>query len=154
MASNAALNGCVSTLAQSLSMLSSSLDALNHSTSDFPRVSTILSNIRVFELVPDSHISNAQADLAKEIEPQITQLLSRAEVELAKLERKRVALSSKADLLQVRLDETQSQSQLRQKSLPTDEQRERLKYLKMKRERLEYSLSNLNLKVSYLYSWS
>ena len=55
----------------------------------------MLSNRRHFELVTETDIRVARDSLADAIEPQVRELIDRAEAALGKMERKEKALSSK-----------------------------------------------------------
>jgi DASH complex subunit SPC19 len=57
-----------------------------------------------FELTPHHTLQAAQQSLASELEPAITTLLQRAELYLAKLERKQESLRARSDLLEGRLE--------------------------------------------------
>lgn len=60
--------------------------------------------IQHFELTPHATLQAAQQSLASELEPAITTLLQRAELYLAKLERKQESLRARSDLLEGRLE--------------------------------------------------
>jgi DASH complex subunit SPC19 len=110
---------------------------------DFDRVKTVLSTNRVFGLVAESEIMEAKDQLAKETEPQIMQLLSKAEVELARLERRQTALEAKAQLQEVRLERFSSGAGTRSKA--SQEQQEKLKQLEETKSKLQSTLKKLNL---------
>lgn len=110
---------------------------------DFDRVKTVLSNNRVFGLVAESEIMEAKDQLAKETEPQVMQLLSKADVELARLERKQTSLEAKAQLQEVRLDRFSSGTSAYSKA--SQEQQEKLKHLEETKSKLQSTLKKLNL---------
>lgn len=116
---------------------------MSHSLQDFDRLRTIISNNRVFGLVAESDILEAKSQLAKETEPQIKQLLSKVEVELARLERKQTALEAKAQLQEVRL-ERYSAGSVRTKASP--EQLEKLRQLEHTKSRLQSTIKKMNLR--------
>ena len=66
--------------------------------------SNIRSNYQHFELTPHHTLQTAQQSLASELEPAIITLLQRAELYLAKLERKQESLRARSDLLEGRVE--------------------------------------------------
>ena len=97
------LQGCVASLTSSCNILSSSLATLDSGIADFPRLIKVLQNTRHFELLPESDVLAAQAELRGEIGPQREELLRRAEKALQALARREYSLKSKWELQDVRL---------------------------------------------------
>lgn len=96
---------------------------------------------------------DAKAELAQEVEPQVASLISRIEVELARLERRVKGLASKAQLQELRIqqlealiDSEASGSSYRRNNQATEAQLEQLRELQDQSDRLAYSLSSANLK--------
>ncbi|OLL22660.1 DASH complex subunit SPC19 [Neolecta irregularis DAH-3] len=144
------LSGCVSSLTASVQTMAVALDTLHQGICDFPRLASVLACNRHFELVAKSDIFAAQHAIAAEVAPQVHELLKRAEAALAKLERRKNALQSKADLQSVRLQQKPHKS--RPSTTPTtgpesssSANPDKLKALKMKKDRLAYSLHRLTL---------
>ncbi|KAK9479755.1 DASH complex, subunit Spc19 [Lipomyces japonicus] len=141
---NYSLQGCVSSLRASTELLGSSIASLDSGVNDFPRMKSVLKADRVFEVVPESEVNAVKASLAGEVEPQIIDLLRRAETAISRLERRHKNLVSKAELQEVRL-------QRQPAAITTDaselQNLETWRKLQQRRQRLEYSLSRLNLTV-------
>ena len=102
-ASLASLSSSVTALRTSLSLLDSSISILNTGIHDFPRLSTVLTTTRHFELTPSSALDSARESLAEELGPAIETLLSKVETYVAKLERREGAVAAKTELLEGRL---------------------------------------------------
>lgn len=158
------LSSSVNSLRTSLSLLDSSISILASGTADFPRIKTILSSTRHFELTPSSTLSAAQKSLAAEIQPALMTLLSRAETYIARLERKQESLLARSELLENRLDgakasktnkdsynrthlakpRTESCKGIWSKN-ENEDKVNRLKALRLKKEKLGYTLERLVL---------
>jgi len=156
--SAASLAASVTSLRSSLTLLDSSISILDAGIADFPRLKTVLSSTRHFELTPQSTLSTAQANLASELAPAIETLLSRTELYIAKMERKQHNLVARSELLEGRLeggaDNTTSKDGLRKKrsfelkgkgGAGNEEKLLRLKALRQKKERLGYAVERLTL---------
>ncbi|KAF2773878.1 DASH complex, subunit Spc19 [Teratosphaeria nubilosa] len=98
-----ALQGCVSSLRSSMQLLEASISILDSGVSDYPRLSKVLQTTRHFELVSEHDLTTAQSTLLSEITPEVTNLLSRVETYLDKLERREQSLIAKAELQEGRL---------------------------------------------------
>lgn len=110
-----------------------------------------------FELTPQSSLQSAQASLQSELEPAILTLLSRTELNIAKMERRQQALIARSELLEGRLEGNEKGLGLRkQRSLDKlvrkagmgaggEEKALRLKALRSKKERLGYAVERLGL---------
>lgn len=124
----------------SVDLLGSSLESLEQATKDIPRLKQVLDTQKVFGLVPESDLQNAQARLKNETHPQITYLLEKLQKEVARLQRKKMSLESDFNLRKVRLDAVG-------KGVDTEKgaKFERLRMLRTKRDRLKYSLSRQRL---------
>ncbi|KAI9513302.1 Spc19-domain-containing protein [Russula earlei] len=106
---------------------------LRDGTFDLPRISRVLDNQRVFLLVDEGTVERYKADLTDEIEPQITELISRAEKGMKSLQKKRLALQTKVET---------AHSKPRSRPAPGGANR-RLQMLVKQRERLEVQLQEL-----------
>ncbi|KAI0677255.1 DASH complex subunit Spc19 [Trametes maxima] len=73
-------------------------ELIRQGTYDLPRISKVLDSDRVFLLVDESTVRRYKADLTDEIEPQIFELLSRAEKGLQVLLKKESMLQAKASV--------------------------------------------------------
>ncbi|KAK9366410.1 DASH complex subunit SPC19 [Lipomyces kononenkoae] len=145
---NYSLQGCVSSLNASVDLLASSIASLSSGVDDLPRMKTVLKARRVFEVVPESEVNAIKSSFAGEVEPQIIELLRRAEAAISKLERRQKNLIAKAELQEVRLQRQPRAQELEGSSVAdSNNDARKLKTLQQKRERLEYSLSRLNLAV-------
>lgn len=85
-------------LHSSLNLLSSSLSLLESSTSDFPRLSSILKTVRHYELIPQPTLQAAEASLRDEIGPFIELLLERVDKELERKGRRVETLKARCEL--------------------------------------------------------
>ncbi|KAK9452389.1 DASH complex subunit Spc19 [Limtongia smithiae] len=100
------LQGCVSSLRMSVDLLGSSISALDSGVSDLARIKTVLKTDRVFEVVPESDVNALKDNLAGEIEPMLIDLLKQADAAISKLERRERSLVAKAQLQEVRLQQS------------------------------------------------
>ncbi|KAH8802933.1 DASH complex subunit Spc19 [Xylogone sp. PMI_703] len=160
VSASASLAASVTSLRSSLTLLDSSINILDAGISDFPRLKKVLTATRHFELTPQSSLVAAQASLKSELEPAIETLLERVETYLAKLERRQGAMIARSELLEGRLSQSgeKSQSLKKQRSIERlvkttpvrgggqqAEKALKLKALRQKKERLEYSVERLSL---------
>ncbi|QDS68549.1 hypothetical protein FKW77_010916 [Venturia effusa] len=102
------LQGCVSSLRETIGTLSSSIRTLDQGVNDFPRLAKVLQTTRHFELISEPSLQSAQSALLSEIQPEVTSLLTRVSTYLDKLERREQSLIAKHDLQQGRLDSSSS----------------------------------------------
>ncbi|RPD66869.1 hypothetical protein L227DRAFT_605313 [Lentinus tigrinus ALCF2SS1-6] len=77
-------------------------EIIRQGTYDLPRMSKVLDSERVFLLIDESTVRRYKADLTDEIEPQINELLSRAEKGLQLLLKKESMLQTKVEASQSR----------------------------------------------------
>jgi len=110
---------------------------LRNGTSDLPRLTTVLNSQRVFLLVDEGTVEKYKADLSDEIEPQITELISRAEKGMKSLQKKRQALQTKVET---------AHSKPPSRSVQGGANR-RLQLLVKQRERLEEQLRELESEI-------
>lgn len=110
---------------------------LRNGTFDLPRMAHVLDNQRVFLLVDEGTVKKYKADLSDEIEPQITELVSRAEKGVEALQRKRL-------LLQTKVKTAQSKPQPLSTS---DGVNRRLRLLLKQRQRLEAQAEELEAEI-------
>lgn len=168
---NIALNNSVLTLRQSVSTMSSSLSILSTGIADFPRMKTVLSSMRHYELIPSSTLKVAHESLHGELGPAIEELLRRVEAEVGvggRLERREEGLKARYGLLEGRMgderrgrrddgydeagteeveqEEVFSKTASRRKSLiGGDDMETKLRMLQQKKERLAYAVERLTL---------
>jgi len=86
-------------LADTCSTLQNTIQTLNARIFDFPRLAQVIQTERCYELVAESDMASAQRQLASEIEPQIKELIERAESGLLELQKKEKNLHDKAETL-------------------------------------------------------
>jgi DASH complex subunit SPC19 len=167
------LSGCVTSLQSSISLLSSSIAILDSKVNDFPRLTKVLQTDTVrpgslrpflcstelflqhFHLLPESALTNAQSTLLSTITPELNSLLSRVESHLDKLARREQSLIAKYELQEGRLSGSHptrsvKASAFRSSRLETgdeeeDREKERLRQIKRKKERLSYTVERLKL---------
>ncbi|GAA5904287.1 Spc19p [Sporobolomyces salmoneus] len=140
-----ALEHCSLELAQSSLHLQSSIETLSTATPDLPRIASILSSHRVYDLLPSSEIRQAQEQVKREMEPQIEGLVERAEGALGGLKEREKALRARVE----------KRTQLLNPELPrrvgTKEEVElaerRLAELKRRKERLSEEVEELEREV-------
>ncbi|KAF8841580.1 hypothetical protein BDN67DRAFT_1010513 [Paxillus ammoniavirescens] len=104
---------------------------LRNGTFDLPRMSKVLESQKVFLLIDEGTVRKYKADLADEIEPQINELIERAEKGLKAFTRKESLIQSKVEAAQA--------MQSRAATAPTANKREerRVQMLLKQRQRLE-----------------
>lgn len=143
------LNGCISSLTNSVSLLNSSLSSLEATTADFGRLKHVLNHNRIFTLVPEYDLLVAKQDMGNDVEPKIMKLMELIRGKLVKLERKNANLKSKIELNNVRINNLQKDSKLASYSsieIEGDEHElDQLKQLSLQKDRLKYKLSSLKL---------
>ncbi|KAA8564781.1 hypothetical protein MFRU_008g03780 [Monilinia fructicola] len=162
---SALLSSSVASLRSSLSTLDNSISILDSGISDFPRLKSVLSTTRHFELTPSTTLHAAQRSLAEELEPAIETLLTRSESLISRLQRREEQLIARSQLLSGRLESSTSSSSAqaskatklsRKKSWElglnkggsgggNEEKAMRLKVLRQKKERLGYAVERLGL---------
>lgn len=68
---------------------------MSEALSDYPRLIRVLEGSRHYDLVSDQEISEAKLEIQREIEPQITELISRVESSLTDLQGKERSMHAK-----------------------------------------------------------
>ncbi|KFH42210.1 DASH complex subunit-like protein [Hapsidospora chrysogenum ATCC 11550] len=166
MASNNAATyaDCVSSLRASLNFLESSVEILDHGVSDFPRLVNVLKTVRAdqrgrahqhYELIPQSTLAAAEASLRDEIAPHIALLLSRADSQIERQDRRIETLKARSELQQGRLaaddDGTSSAKDKAKKSRRgrqlSSEGKLRARAVRQRKEALRYGVERLELEV-------
>ncbi|KAH9977688.1 hypothetical protein BGW80DRAFT_1435431 [Lactifluus volemus] len=109
---------------------------------DLPRMTRVLNNQRVFLLVDEGTVDKYKADLGDEIEPQITELISRAEKGLKALQKKQHLLQTKVLIARPFFSQSRPQPRI----APGGTNR-RLQMLVKQRERLEAQLHGLESEI-------
>ncbi|KAG4301426.1 hypothetical protein PCANB_002229 [Pneumocystis canis] len=139
------LEACVSSLNACNYRMDLLLAALDTGIHDFPRIQSVLSNQRNFEVVTESDVKKAQQVLKHEIYPRIEALLQRAEMGINKLERCEKTLQGKAELQEIRLPSMRSKHTLME---ITEQQtrRKELYALRLQKQRLIHALDQLSFK--------
>jgi len=155
MSTHTPLCGCVTSLQSSISLLSSSIAILDSKVNDFPRLTKVLQTDTHFHLLPESALTNAQSTLLSTITPELNSLLSRVESHLDKLARREQSLIAKYELQEGRLSGSHptrsvkasafKSSRLETGDEEEDREKERLRQIKRKKERLSYTVERLKL---------
>ncbi|KAK3952704.1 Spc19-domain-containing protein [Pseudoneurospora amorphoporcata] len=144
-------------LHSSLNLLSSSLSLLDSSTSDFPRLSSVLKTVRHYELIPQPTLQAAEASLRDEIGPFIELLLERVDKELERKGRRVETLKARCELNGGRLSnynrEQKSAGGGIHKNLKggkklNGEAALRAKVVRQRKEALKYSVERLEMEVA------
>lgn len=143
--SNEILNNCVSSLQSSIGLLNNSLSLIEDTTKNVPRLESILTTKKVFGLIPQLDLDHATKTLQDDLQPQIGVLKSKMELEITKLNRKKIQLNNKIALQKVRLESVKSNEKRISTGNISDEKIHRLRLLQNKKNRLKYSLSRVKL---------
>ncbi|KAM4065378.1 spc19 domain-containing protein [Hirsutella rhossiliensis] len=144
---------CVSSLRTSLQFLESSVQTLESGVSDFPRLVKVLKTVRHYELVPQPTLAAAESSLRDEIGPYIALLLSRADAQIARQDRRIETLKAKADLQQGRLvarpddGPAPAAAKLKGSRKLVDEEKLRARAVRQRKEALRYGVERLELEV-------
>ncbi|PNY23068.1 DASH complex subunit SPC19 [Tolypocladium capitatum] len=140
---------CVSSLRTSLQFLESSVQTLDSGVSDFPRLVNVLRAVRHYELIPQPTLAAAEASLRDEIGPYIALLLSRADAQMERQDRRIETLKARAELQQGRLarpDSSQQASQSKGRKLGAEDKL-RARAVRQRKEALRYGVERLELEV-------
>ncbi|RIA91255.1 Spc19-domain-containing protein [Glomus cerebriforme] len=106
------LEQCVYRLQDSSSKLQKTVFKLESNSRDFSRIKNLLACQRVYELVTEPEIHDAQSSLAVQIEPRISILLTNAEEMLQELEEKENMLQEEVDKREIELDTEMKKARL------------------------------------------
>ncbi|KAG9259022.1 putative mitotic spindle biogenesis protein Spc19 [Emericellopsis atlantica] len=140
---------CVACLRTSLSYLESSVETLEDGISDFPRLGGVLKTH--YELIPQSTLAAAESSLRDEIGPHIALLLSRADAQIERQERRIETLKARAELQQGRLADDGSASYSKAKKakgrILSGEDKLRAKAVRQRKEAARYGVERLELQV-------
>ncbi|OAQ67277.1 mitotic spindle biogenesis protein Spc19 [Pochonia chlamydosporia 170] len=140
---------CVSSLRSSLRFLESSVETLDGGVSDFPRLIKVLKTVRHYELIPQTTLATAEASLRDEIGPYIALLLSRADAQIERQERRIETLKARAELQQGRLsrpEDGDKKTAAKGRKL-TGEDKLRARIVRQRKEALRYGVERLELEV-------
>ncbi|KAH7013638.1 DASH complex subunit Spc19 [Ilyonectria destructans] len=149
---------CVTSLRTSLKFLESSVETLDNGVSDFPRLVNVLKSVRHYELIPQPTLAAAEASLRDDIGPYIALLLSRADSQIERQERRIETLKARAELQQgrlarsddgdpdIHLDKKRRQHGSNGRRL-TAEERLRARAVRQRKEALRYGVERLELEV-------
>ncbi|KAG0223676.1 Spc19-domain-containing protein [Mortierella sp. GBAus27b] len=72
------LKRCVASMEASTRLLKSTVERLDEVTTGYPRLKTITSHTKKYELVSEQDIASAQVEVAREVEPQLFSLTEKA----------------------------------------------------------------------------
>ncbi|KAK0757144.1 hypothetical protein N5P37_009860 [Trichoderma harzianum] len=144
---------CVDSLRNSLKFLEASVETIDRGVSDFPRLVNVLKTVRHYELIPQPTLAAAEASLRDEIGPYIAFLLSRADAQVERQERRIETLKARAELQQGRL--TRPDEPARSASKPAStrsrqlrgEDKLRARIVRQRKEALRYGIERLELEV-------
>ncbi|KAL7800076.1 DASH complex subunit Spc19 [Trichoderma ceciliae] len=144
---------CVDSLRTSLKFLEASVETIDRGVSDFPRLMSVLKTVRHYELIPQPTLAAAEASLRDEIGPYIAFLLSRADAQVERQERRIETLKARAELQQGRLarpDEPvrsiSKSAAIRSRQL-RGEDKLRARIVRQRKEALRYGIERLELEV-------
>ncbi|EJU06192.1 hypothetical protein DACRYDRAFT_112942, partial [Dacryopinax primogenitus] len=94
------LEACINATNQSTNTLKALLEDFKDGTGDLPRLTKVLENNRLFVLINEDVLRKYKAQLVEEIEPQVSELISKAEKSLGVLERREAQLQKKVEAQQ------------------------------------------------------
>ncbi|KAK2593950.1 DASH complex subunit spc19 [Conoideocrella luteorostrata] len=140
---------CVSSLRGSLNFLDSSVHTLDNGIYDYPRLIKVLKTVRHYELIPQTTLATAEASLRDEIGPYIALLLSRADAQIERQDRRIETLKARAELQQGRLarpEDTSTTSAPKGRKL-IGEDKLRARIVHQRKEALRYGVERLELEV-------
>ncbi|KAG0076697.1 hypothetical protein BGZ90_008328 [Linnemannia elongata] len=135
------LKRCVNTLDLSTQLLKSSVSMLDEATSGYPRLKTIASHNKKYELVSEEDIALAREEVTKEISPQLTFLSEKVANIIFALEAKEYELM---DLVNVEKEKEQRRLQLQKAASSGLSNIKKLKSLTKRKEELSRSASELD----------
>ncbi|PON26434.1 hypothetical protein TGAM01_v204910 [Trichoderma gamsii] len=134
---------CVDSLRSSLKFLEASVETIDRGVSDFPRMMGVLKTVR-------PTLAAAEASLRDEIGPYIAFLLSRADAQVERQERRIETLKARADLQQGRLarpdEPARKPASARSRQL-RGEDKLRARIVRQRKEALRYGIERLELEV-------
>ncbi|KAG7192851.1 uncharacterized protein KQ657_001308 [Scheffersomyces spartinae] len=138
------LDNCTSRLRSCLNLLQTSNGTLENATEAVPGLSRMFYTRKIYGLVPELDVTDARESAIRLIEPQLKSRLVMIRKSLDKCRKRRDYLLGQRELIRGRLVgipyTTLSDEQL--SKLTTDDKKiERYKFLRNKRERLQYLLS-------------
>ncbi|EPE08422.1 mitotic spindle biogenesis protein [Ophiostoma piceae UAMH 11346] len=147
---------CVASLRSSLSFLESSVATLDAGVEDLPRLATVLSSVRHYELLPQPTLAAAEASLQNDIGPAVASLLDRAAHQLARQARRIDTLQAKAALQAGRLEGDRPKPEVKKEASMSkmgkiakskvDPLKARM--VRQRREQLKYSVARLEREVA------
>ncbi|KZT22284.1 hypothetical protein NEOLEDRAFT_1138189 [Neolentinus lepideus HHB14362 ss-1] len=138
---------CVSAMESCCEQAADSQQLLRNGTCDLPRMNKVLDSQKVFLLVDNATVRRYKADLAEEIEPEINELISRAQKGVKALSQRQSALQTRAEAAQAR----QASRPVVGPTAAADKlQNRRLQIMVKQRERLEKELAMLQQDVDNL----
>lgn len=159
------LSASVASLSFSLGTLTSTISTLASATGDFPRLAKVLSVNRHFELLSEPEIQAAQAALRGEIVPEFQHLLGKVATQLERMERREKSLVARSELLKGRMEgaaalppgastnpHTHTHAHLNASSAARANA-DRMRQLRAKKERLQYTIERLSLEKSQKVSY-
>ncbi|KAL7910182.1 Spc19 domain-containing protein [Trichoderma velutinum] len=142
---------CVDSLRNSLKFLEASVETIDRGVSDFPRLVNVLKTVRHYELIPQPTLAAAEASLRDEIGPYIAFLLSRADAQVERQERRIETLKARAELQQGRLTRPDEPARSASKPASTKsrqlrgEDKLRARIVRQRKEALRYGIERLEL---------
>ncbi|OBZ70253.1 DASH complex subunit SPC19 [Grifola frondosa] len=142
------LRECVMAMEDCCDEVHEAQELTRQGTYDLPRMTKVLQSERVFLLIDEGTVRRYKADLTEEIEPQINELLSRAEKGLQILIKKEGMLRSKVEAGQPR-PSSRATVKLKTTGMSKLEVR-RIQMLARQRERLEEEMAALQAEVDKL----
>ncbi|KAG0213293.1 hypothetical protein BGX33_003043 [Mortierella sp. NVP41] len=135
------LQRCVNTLDMSTQLLKSSVSMLDKATSGYPRLKTIASHNKKYNLVSEEDIAQAQAEVTKDITPQLSYLSEKVANIIFALEAKEYELM---DQVNVEKEKEKRRLQLQKAASSGLSNIKKLRSLTKRKEELSRSASELD----------
>ncbi|KAF9928052.1 hypothetical protein FBU30_002652 [Linnemannia zychae] len=134
------LKRCVNTLDMSTQLLKSSVTMLDEATSGYPRLRTITSHNKKYDLVSEQDIAQAREEVSKDIAPQLSYLTEKVANIIFALEAKEYELMDQAN---IEKEKEQRRLQLQKAASSGLSNIKKLKSLTKRKEELSRSVSEL-----------
>ncbi|KIP10350.1 hypothetical protein PHLGIDRAFT_65795 [Phlebiopsis gigantea 11061_1 CR5-6] len=137
------LRECVMALEDCCDEAYTAQEIIRQGTYDLPRISKVLDSERVFLLIDEATVRKYKADLTDEVEPQIHELLKRAERGMKIVEKRESMLRTRVETQQTKQTSRSTVNTAGMNKLDA----RRVQMLVRQREKLEEEMASLQLEV-------
>ncbi|KAF9983752.1 hypothetical protein BGZ65_001466 [Modicella reniformis] len=135
------LRRCVASLETSTRLLKSVVTRLDEATSGYPRLKTITSHTKNFELVSEQDIASAQMEVARKVEPRLFELTMKASDMITDLEEEEIKLT---ELVRIESDKQKQRLQRQKAARSGLSNIKKLQSLTSRKEELSKSATELD----------